>query len=169
MLDGSRTDSGGWLGWGCLPLTSTPVPTYGLHVMRRSSTQTMACVMMLAQLAFGAWRGQVVTLAHQECGREGGHHAALHHHDHEDGHRGAHSHDDAPMHLHMPDHDARMTAAGSTISPLHPCVVPCGLADTADIPLCPARKGGCRQRGLSDEGAIPRSPLEALNVIRLLV
>jgi len=145
------------------------IRTYGVVAMGLSPTKALACLMLLLQLVAGAWRGQVVTIAHHGCSHDGGHHAALHHHDHEDGHRGAHSHDDAPMHLHMPDHDARMTAAGSTISPLHPCVVPCALAYTADIPLCPARKGGCRQCGLSREGTILRSPLEALEVIRLLV
>lgn len=130
----------------------------------------MACVMLLAQLAFGAWRGQVVTIAHHECEHSGGHHAALHHHDHEDGHHGAHSHGDAPMHLHVPDHDARVSAVPPTISPLHPCVMPGALADCAsEIELCAAQNGGCRPCGLSDGLAIARSPLEALDVIRLLM
>lgn len=137
--------------------------------MGLSLTKALACLMLLLQLVAGAWRGQVVTIAHHGCGHDGGHHAELHHHDHEDGHRGAHSHGDAPMHLHMPDHDARAVALGSAISPLHPCAVPCALVDFSALALCPAQKGGCRQCGLSGEGTIPRSPLEALEVIRLVV
>jgi len=137
--------------------------------MRLSATNVMACAMLLAQLAFGAWRGQVVTIAHHECGHGGEHHAALHHHDHEHGHHGAHSHGDAPMHLHMPDHDVRVTSSGSAISPLLPCVVPCALPDCCTVNLCPAQKGECRLRGLSDDCTLARSPLEALSVIRLVV
>jgi hypothetical protein len=138
--------------------------------MRRLPVQIMACVMLLAQLAFGAWRGQVVTIAHEECGHGGGHHAALHHHDHEDGHHGAHSHGDDPLHLHFPDHDARVSAVGPTISSLLPCVLPCALPDgTSAVDSCIAQKGGCRPCGLSDGGSVARSPLEALDVIRLLV
>lgn len=125
--------------------------------------------MLLMQLAAGAWRGQVVTIGHHGCHGDGGHHVALHHHDHEVGHHGAHEHDDAPMHLHMPDHDARVASAGSAVAPLHPCVVPCAIADFAAVTLCPGRKGGCRPCGLSDEGTRARTPLEALNAIRLLV
>ncbi len=134
-----------------------------------SATKVIACVMLLAQLAFGAWRGQVVTIAHDAC-EHGAHlHADLHHHDHEDGHHGAHSHGDAPMHLHMPDHDVRVAVTGASIAPLAPCTVPCALPDCADLLQGLASKGGCRPCGLSGDPPIPRSALEALNVIRLLV
>lgn len=136
--------------------------------MRRSATKVMACVMLLAQLAFGAWRGQVVTIAHHNC-EHGHHHADLHHHDHEDGHHGAHSHGDAPMHLHMPDHDVRVAVIGASLAPLAPCAVPCALPDCSVVLQALAAKGGSRPCGLSDDAAIPGSSLGALNVIRLLV
>lgn len=129
----------------------------------------MACVMLLAQLAFGAWRGQVVTIADHACEHGVHRHADLHHHDHEDGHRGAHSHGDAPMHVHMPDHDVRLAVMGASIDPLAPCDVPCALPGCSDLLQAIASKGGSRSCGLSDEAATARSPLEALNVIRLLV
>lgn len=136
--------------------------------MSPSATKVMACVMLLAQLAFGAWRGQVVTIAHD--GRGHGHHDAdLHHHDHEDGHHGAHSHGDAPMHVHIPDHDVRVAVIGASIAPLAPCTVPSALPDCSDLLQATAAKGGSRPCGLSDHTALPRSPLEALNAIRLLV
>jgi hypothetical protein len=138
--------------------------------MRLSLTRAVACVMLLAQLAFGAWRGQVVTIEHHACEHGAHHHADLHHHDHEDGHHGAHSHGDAPMHVHMPDHDARVDVTGASIAPLAPCAVPCAVPDcTGAIPHVLAAKGGCCPCGLSDDAPIPRSALEALNVIRLLV
>ena len=137
--------------------------------MRPSATKFIACVMLLAQLAFGAWRGQVVTIAHHECEHGSHHHADLHHHDHEDGHHGAHSHGDAPLHVHMPDHDVRVAAAGASIAPLSLCDLPCALQDCADVLGALVARGGCRCRGLSADAAIPGSPLEALNVIRLLV
>lgn len=129
----------------------------------------MACVMLLAQLAFGAWRGQVVTIAHRECEHGHQHHAGIHHHDHEDGHHGAHSHGDSPMHVHMPDHDVRVAGNGTWISPLAPCAFPCALPDSAASLPAPDAKGGCRARGLSEDDAHAGSSIEALNVIRLLV
>lgn len=137
--------------------------------MRLSLTRAVACVMLLAQLAFGAWRGQVVTIAHHECEHGSHHHADLHHHDHEDGHHGAHSHGDAPLHVHMPDHDVRVATAGGSIAPLAPFPLPCALPDCAGVLPAVAAKGGCRSCGLSGEGAIPNSRLEALDAIRLLV
>ncbi len=136
--------------------------------MSPTATKVMACVMLLAQLAFGAWRGQVVTIAHHACEHGSHHHADLHHHDHEDGHHGAHSHGDAPMHVHMPDHDVRVAVTGASIAPLAPCDAPCALPDCSYVQAL-ASKGGCRSCGLSGEGAIPNSRLEALDVIRLLV
>jgi hypothetical protein len=124
--------------------------------------------LILAQVVLGAWRGQVVSIAHHGC-ETACHHADLHHHDHDDGHHGVHSHDDAPMHLHMPDHDVRLAVMGALIAPLAPCEVHCALPDCSDVPQSLGVKGGSRSRGLSDDVAIPGSPLEALNVIRLLV
>ena len=137
--------------------------------MRPSATKFIACVMLLAQLAFGAWRGQVVTIADHACEHGVHRHADLHHHDHEDGHRGAHSHDDAPMHVHMPDHDVRLAVMGASIAPLSLCDLPCAVQDCADVLDALVVRGGCRSCGLSADAAMPRSPLEALNVIRLLV
>ena len=137
--------------------------------MRWSATKTVACVMLLAQLAFGAWRGQVVTIAHRECEHGHHHHAGLHHHDHEDGHHGAHSHGDSPMHVHMPDHDVRVAGTGTWIAPLTACALPCAPPGSAALLPVHDAKGGCRARGLSDDGAQAGSSIEALSVIRLLV
>ena len=134
-----------------------------------SSTSTLAAALILAQLVLGAWRGQVVSIAHHHGCESACHHADLHHHAHQDGQHGVHSHDDAPMHVHMPDHDVRVTAAGASIAPLAPSDAPCAAPDCSDVLQDCAATGGRRACGLSGHAAISRSPLEALNVIRLLV
>jgi hypothetical protein len=139
--------------------------------MRFPALRAMACVMLLAQLVLCMSRGQVLLVSghgdhdHGD-GRHG--HSILHHHDADAGHRGAHEHGDMPMHVHLPDHDARLVAPCQMLSPIQLGVVATALLDEPWRPSL-RWKEGCRRRGLSDDPGGGYAPLDALTVIRLLV